>query len=220
MMTQKNMEIFAWFELASGLSKFSLHSPDQNIKLGKTNNRCCNHCSYYSLKENTYRDIINICLVSKHSALMVWMLCTLTVVVSVKIYWLPRYEQANAATTVTRKLNTVTTTAFTERTAEHKWHVRWTQTPRGFKMRREKGTSWPCWPKSAKVPWWFLSCWAKYQYTDMICNNYRACVLYKDCRECSPVDLHSVSFSYILHWQVLLWFFLSGPPTGGSVGWK
>ncbi len=151
---------------------------------------------------------------------MVWMLCTLTVVVSVKIYWLPRYEQANAATTVTRKLNTVTTTAFTERTAEHKWHVRWTQTPRGFKMRREKGTSWPCWPKSAKVPWWFLSCWAKYQYTDMICNNYRACVLYKDCRECSPVDLHSVSFSYILHWQVLLWFFLSGPPTGGSVGWK
>lgn len=48
------------------------------------------------------------------------MQCALTAVVSVKRYWLPIYEQANAATTVTRKLNTVTTTAFTERTAEDK----------------------------------------------------------------------------------------------------
>lgn len=44
--------------------------------------------------------------------------CSLTAAVSVNTYWLPIYEQANAATTVIRKLNTVTTTAFTDRTGE------------------------------------------------------------------------------------------------------
>jgi len=40
----------------------------------------------------------------------------------------------------------------------------------------------------------------------------------KTVKESSPVDLHSVLFSYILHWQALLLFFLGGPPAGGSVG--
>lgn len=38
-------------------------------------------------------------------------------VASVNRYWLPMYEQANVATTVTTKLNIVTTTALTDRTS-------------------------------------------------------------------------------------------------------
>ena len=43
---------------------------------------------------------------------------SLTAALSAKTYWLPRYAQAKAAATVTMKLNTVMTTALTERTAE------------------------------------------------------------------------------------------------------
>lgn len=43
---------------------------------------------------------------------------SLTAAVSAKTYWLPRYVQAKAATTVTMKLNMVMTTALTERTGE------------------------------------------------------------------------------------------------------
>lgn len=49
---------------------------------------------------------------------LVLRLWPLTAAVSTKRYWLPRYAQANAATTVTKKLNMVTTTALTERTGE------------------------------------------------------------------------------------------------------
>jgi len=47
-----------------------------------------------------------------------WPPRSLTAAVSTKTYWLPRYVQANAATTVTKKLNMVMTTALTERTGE------------------------------------------------------------------------------------------------------
>lgn len=50
---------------------------------------------------------------------------SLTAAVSANRYWLPMYEQAKVATTVTKKLNMVTTTALTDRTGE-----------RGNKFRR------------------------------------------------------------------------------------
>lgn len=47
----------------------------------------------------------------------------LTAAVSAKTYWLPRYMQAKAATTVTMKLKMVMTTAFTERTGGERGKV-------------------------------------------------------------------------------------------------